>query len=65
MKSIWKWLPIAVAILAMIGCGKDQAVMVGNPGEKGLIKESLDEAKDIGAKANEREQSNEKDLYGG
>ncbi len=54
-----------MVLSVLLGCGKDQAVMVGNPSEKGIIKESIDEAKDVGAKATEREQSNEKDLYGG
>jgi|CXWL01.1.fsa_nt_gi hypothetical protein len=57
---------VAAAMLwAMTGCGKDQAMMVGNPSEKGLIRESKDAAAEVGTKATERNESNDLDLYGG
>ncbi len=65
MKHYSKCLVLCIVLGTISACGKDQAVMVGSPSEKGLIKESIDEAKNVGTKATEREQANEKDLYGG
>ena len=65
MKHLSICFVLCLILGAISGCGKDETVTVGNPGEAGLIKETIDEAKDVGAKASEYKKSGEQDVYGG
>ncbi len=62
MKLVWI---ILAAMLILVGCGKDQTVTVGKPGEKGEYRHDIDKAKDTAATATDRIKSGEKEVYGG
>lgn len=60
-----KGLLLALAALALAGCGKDTTVAVGEEGKKGVIRHDIDQSKDIAAGTSDKINQGEKDVYGG
>lgn len=53
------------SLAALSGCGPDQKVTVGKPGEKGEYRRDIDRAKEISTKASQKIKQGESDVYGG
>lgn len=64
-KDVMKALLLAAAAVVLLGCGSDKSVTVGDPGEKGVIRHDIDQAKDVAHGASEQIKQGDKDAYGG
>ena len=53
-----------VCLLAVIGCGHDKVVTVGEPGAKGEYRRDIDKANDVAAESTSRIKTGEKEIYG-
>ena len=60
-----KALLLALIALALVGCGSDKTVAVGDPGQKGVVRHDIDQSKDIAHGVSEQTRQGEKDISGG
>lgn len=58
-------LLLAIAAIALAGCGKATTVAVGEEGKKGVIRHDIDQSRDIAAGTSDKIKQGEKDVYGG
>ena len=54
-----------IVAAALAGCAHDSTVTVGPPGQKGVIRSSIDRSRDVAKEASDRIQQGNKDAVGG
>ncbi len=58
------WVGLLLFLPAIMGCGSDKKVTVGEPGEDGTYKRSVDAANNVSNEENKRLSEGEKTAYG-
>lgn len=65
MQATFFRLALLIAVIALAGCGKDEAVRVDNgSGKDGVLRRDIDTAKDVGAQATQYQKAGEDVAYG-
>ena len=59
-----RWILLVLATTVVMGCGSSTTVTVGEPGQKGILRTSIDTSRDVAKDATEKVKQNESDLNG-